>query len=112
MFDLLITYFNFIILSIKFIVSFLAFRPPDPKGVRIKDKNEKINENKDIDNNIEILFSVPIKKENENKNNENNNSKNNQNHNTNNKENNNNNNKENNNANNSTNNNDKKKTKH
>ena len=109
MFDLLITYFNFIILSIKFIVSFLAFRPPDPKGVRIKDKNEKINENKDIDNNIEILFSVPIKKENENKNNENNNSKNNQNHNTNNKENNNNNNKENNNANNSTNNNDKKK---
>ena len=109
MFDLLITYFNFIILSIKFIVSFLAFRPPDPKGVRIKDKNEKINGNKDIDNNIEILFSVPIKKENENKNNENNNSKNNQNHNTNNKENNNNNNKENNNANNSTNNNDKKK---
>ena len=109
MFDLLITYFNFIILSIKFIVSFLAFRPPDPKGVRIKDKNEKINENKDIDNNIEILFSVPIKKENENKNNENNYSKNNQNHNTNNKENNNNNNKENNNANNSTNNNDKKK---
>ena len=109
MFDLLITYFNFIILSIKFIVSFLAFRPPDPKGVRLKDKNEKINENKDIDNNIEILFSVPIKKENENKNNENNYSKNNQNHNTNNKENNNNNNKENNNANNSTNNNDKKK---
>jgi len=109
MFDLLITYFNFIILSIKFIVSFLAFRPPDPKGVRIKDKNEKINENKDIDNNIEILFSVPIKKENENKNNENNNSKNNQNNNTNNKENGNNNNKENNNANNSTNNNDKKK---
>ena len=109
MFDLLITYFNFIILSIKFIVSFLAFRPPDPKGVRIKDKNEKINENKDIDNNIEILFSVPIKKENENKNNENNNSKNNQNNNTNNKENGNNNNKENNNPNNSANNNDKKK---
>ena len=109
MFDLLITYFNFIILSIKFIVSFLAFRPPDPKGVRIKDKNEKINENKDIDNNIEILFSVHIKKENENKNNENNNSKNNQNNNTNNKENGNNNNKENNNPNNSANNNDKKK---
>ena len=90
MFDLLITYINFIILSIKFIVSFLAFRPPNPKGVRIinnkKEKNEN-NENNDINSNIEILFSVPIKKENENKNKENNNPNKNENININNKEN-------------------------
>ena len=87
MFDLLITYINFIILSIKFIVSFLAFRPPNPKGVRIIDKKDEKNENNDINSNIEILFSVPIKKENENKNKENNNPNNNENNNINNKEN-------------------------
>ena len=65
MFDLLISYFNFIILSIKYFVSFLTFRPPNPKGVRIKEeKVENINDN----NNIEILYSVPVNKENENKN--------------------------------------------
>ena len=88
MFDLIITYINFIILSIKFIVTFLAFRPPNPKGVRIKDKKEEINENNENNNinnnNIEILFSVPIKKENQNKNNENNNPNNNANKNINN----------------------------
>ena len=60
MFDLLITYINFIILYVKFIVSFLAFRPPNPKGVRITEKKEKQEE-------IEILYSVPVKKENEKK---------------------------------------------
>jgi len=116
MFDLLITYINFIILSIKFIVSFLAFRPPNPKGVRIKEKIQEKSENFDINSNIEILFSVPIKKENENKNNENNNINNNPNNNENNKENkiannninNNSNNIANNNTNNTTNNNNKK----
>ena len=105
MFDLLITYINFIILSIKFIVSFLAFRPPNPKGVRIKEKIQEKSENFDINSNIEILFSVPIKKENENKNNENNNINNNPNKNENNKENKTANNNINNNANNNTNNN-------
>ena len=105
MFDLLITYINFIILSIKFIVSFLAFRPPNPKGVRIKEKIQEKSENFDINSNIEILFSVPIKKENENKNNENNNINKNPNKNENNKENKTANNNINNNANNNTNNN-------
>ena len=105
MFDLLITYINFIILSIKFIVSFLAFRPPNPKGVRIKEKKQEKSENIDINSNIEILFSVPIKKENENKNNENNNINNNPNNNENNKENKTDNNNINNNANNNANNN-------
>ena len=116
MFDLLITYINFIILSIKFIVSFLAFRPPNPKGVRIIEKKQEKSENIDINSNIEILFSVPIKKGNENKNNENNNIINNPNNNENNKENkidnnnikNNENNNANNNTNNTTNNNNKK----
>ena len=116
MFDLLITYINFIILSIKFIVSFLAFRPPNPKGVRIIEKKQEKNENIDINSNIEILFSVPIKKENENKNNVNNNINNNPNNNENYKENkidnnnikNNANNNANNNTNNTTNNNNKK----
>ena len=67
MFDLLISYFNFIILSIKFIVSFLAFRPPNPKGVRIKEVKEENNENINDTDNIEILYSVPVNKENENK---------------------------------------------
>ena len=67
MFDLLISYFNFIILSIKFIVSFLAFRPPNPKGVRIKEVKEENNGNINDTNNIEILYSVPVNKENENK---------------------------------------------
>ena len=105
MFDLLITYINFIILSLKFIVSFLAFRPPNPKGVRIKEKKQEKSENIDINSNIEILFSVPIKKENENKNNENNNINNNPNNNENNKENKTDNNNINNNANNNANNN-------
>ena len=56
MFDLLITYINFIILSIKFIISFLFFHQQNLKGVRIKDKKEENNENNNINNNIEILF--------------------------------------------------------
>jgi len=117
MFDLLITYINFIILSIKFIVSFLAFRPPNPKGLRIIEKKQEKSENIDINSNIEILFSVPIKKENENKNNVNNNINNNPNNNENYKENkidnnnikNNANNNANNNTNNTTNNNNNNK---
>ena len=74
MFDLIISYFNFLILSIKVIVKFLAFRPPNPKGVRIIKKENKEGENNDntnIDDNkeIEILYSIPVKKENENNNN-------------------------------------------
>ena len=68
MIDLLISYLNFIILSIRFIVKFLAFRPPDPKGVRIKENKDSndINENEFDNKNIEILFQVPVKKENKN----------------------------------------------
>ena len=76
MIDLLITYLNFLVLSIKFIVRVLAFRPPNPKGVRIIKKEENKDQN-NIDNGdnkgIEILFSVPVKKENENNNNQTNN---------------------------------------
>ena len=66
MFDLLISYFNFLILSIKVIVKFLAFRPPNPKGVRIiKKENKEVenNDNTNIDDNkeIEILYSIPVK---------------------------------------------------
>ena len=74
MIDLLITYLNFLILSIKFIVRVLAFRPPNPKGVRIikkkedKEQNNNINEINDDNKEIEILYSVPVKKENENNN--------------------------------------------
>ena len=70
MIDLLISYLNFIILSIRFIVKVLSFRPPDPKGVRIKEIENKdsndINENEFDNKNIEILFQVPVKKENKN----------------------------------------------
>lgn len=74
MFDLLISYFNFLILSIRYIVKFLAFRPPDPKGVRIKQKDENNDKIESIfDNtNIEILFQVPVKKENKTNNSNNN----------------------------------------
>ena len=69
MIDLLIAYLNFLILSIKYIVKVLAFRPPNPKGVRIIENKEKKDGNSNINDNtnIEILFSIPIKKENENK---------------------------------------------
>ena len=48
----------------------MSFRPPDPKGVRIKEIENKdsndINENEFDNKNIEILFQVPVKKENKN----------------------------------------------
>ena len=79
MFDLLITYINFLILTIKYIVKVLAFRPPNPKGVRIiknennntidntNNENNNNNRNNNINNynenkEIEILLPVPIKK--------------------------------------------------
>ena len=88
MFDLLITYINFLILTIKYIVKVLAFRPPNPKGVRIiknennntidntNNENNNNNRNNNINNynenkEIEILLPVPIKKENNNNNNNN-----------------------------------------
>jgi pimeloyl-ACP methyl ester carboxylesterase len=85
MFDLLITYINFLILTIKYIVKVLAFRPPNPKGVRIikNDKTDKnvINNNDNNNNNenkgIEILLPVPPKKENGNNNKNSNNNPNN-----------------------------------
>ena len=66
MFDLLITYLNFLLLSIKYLVRVLAFRPPNPKGVRIIENKEKKVENINDNNNIEILYSVPVKKDNDN----------------------------------------------
>ena len=66
MFDLLITYLNFLLLSIKYLVRVLAFRPPNPKGVRIIENKEKKEENINDNNNIEILYSVPVKKDNDN----------------------------------------------
>ena len=77
MLDLIITYLNFFIIAIKYIVKIIAFQPPDPKGYRIKyfNNDEKRNNNKleiksgDI---IEILFALKNNSKNENeKNNKN-----------------------------------------
>ena len=65
MLDLFITYVNFLILSIKFIVKLLAFQPPNPQGYRIKNsKNEILKDKTSLDSGdeIEILFLIPIKK--------------------------------------------------
>ena len=67
MLDLLISYLNFIIIGIKYIVKIIAFQPPNPKGYRIKHSENEILE-KSISLNlspgdiIEILFLIPNKK--------------------------------------------------
>ena len=60
MLDLLISYLNFFIIGIKYIVKLIAFQPPNPKGYRIKNSEDEIQESINIsqDNKIEILFLV------------------------------------------------------
>jgi pimeloyl-ACP methyl ester carboxylesterase len=71
MLDLLISYLNFFILTIKYIVKLISFQPPNPKGYRIKNSNNEVQENYiNLDLNpgdiIEILFYIPNKPKNEN----------------------------------------------
>ena len=73
MLDLLISYLNFFIIGIKYIVKLIAFQPPNPKGYRVNNEI-KIEDNEiqgikenNINNNIEILFIIPNKKNNDNK---------------------------------------------
>ena len=63
MIDLLISYINFVIIGIKYIVKLIAFQPPNPKGYRIKNKENEVLEsiNLNQENSIEILFIVPNK---------------------------------------------------
>ena len=75
MLDLLITYLNFFILAVKFIVKIITFQPPNPKGYRIKNQNNEVIENT-LDINpgdlIEILFLIPNKPKTDNNPNNNN----------------------------------------
>ena len=73
MLDLFISYLNFFIIGIKYIVKLIAFQPPNPKGYRVNNEM-KIEDNEiqgikenNINNNIEILFIIPNKKNNDNK---------------------------------------------
>ena len=45
MLDILITYINLFIISLKYIVKFYTFQPPNPKGYRIKNSKNEIKEN-------------------------------------------------------------------
>ena len=72
MLDLIITYLNFFIIVVKYIVKLIAFQPPEPKGYRIKNfKNEVIEYKNNLELNpgdiIEILFPLPKKPKNESK---------------------------------------------
>ena len=60
MLDLLISYLNFFIIGIKYIVRIIAFQPPNPKGYRIINENNEIQEIPRNDN-IEILFVMTKK---------------------------------------------------
>ena len=60
MLDLLISYLNFFIIGIKYIVRIIAFQPPNPKGYRIINKANEIQEISRNDN-IEILFVIQNK---------------------------------------------------
>ena len=76
MLDLLITYLNFLIIAIKYIVKAISFQPPNPKGYRIKNsKNEVLEKDVNLDLNagdiIEILFLIPNKPKSENHKNDN-----------------------------------------
>ena len=69
MLDLIITYLNFFIIAIKYIVKIIAFQPPEPKGYRIKYfKNEAEENNNRLElksgDIIEILFALPNKSKN------------------------------------------------
>jgi hypothetical protein len=69
MLDLLISYLNFFIIAIKYIVKIIAFQPPNPKGYRIKHcENEILEKSIDLNLNpgdiIEILFLLPNKQTN------------------------------------------------
>ena len=69
MLDLLITYFNFFIIAIKYIVKIIAFQPPNPKGYRIINSNHEIQNNSldlNPDDIIEILFLITNTAKNEN----------------------------------------------
>ena len=72
MLDLFISYMNFLIIGIKYIVRIIAFQPPNPKGYRIKKEANEINELQGIrltrNENIEILFVIPKKPNNNDKN--------------------------------------------
>ena len=67
MLDLLISYLNFLIIGIKYIVKLIAFQPPNPKGYRIKNSEDEIQSSININpnNKIEILFLVSETKESE-----------------------------------------------
>ena len=69
MLDLLITYLNFFILAIKYIVKSIAFQPPNPKGYRIINSQKEVQQNS-LDLNpgdlIEILFLITNTSKNEN----------------------------------------------
>ena len=60
MLDLIISYLNFFIIGIKFIVKLIAFQPPKPKGYRLKNCKNEIQENINLDliDKIEILFLI------------------------------------------------------
>ncbi len=63
---------NFFIIGIKYIVRRITFQPPNPKGYRIKKETNESNELKGIriskNENIEILFLIPNKPKNNEKN--------------------------------------------
>ena len=69
MLDLLISYFNFFVIAIKYIVKSIAFQPPNPKGYRIINSQHEIQQNtldlKEGDL-IEILYLIANPKKNEN----------------------------------------------
>ena len=44
MLDILISYINFLFLSLKYICKKICFRPPNPKGYRIINENEQRTE--------------------------------------------------------------------
>ena len=65
MLDLLISYLNFFIIGIKYIVKLIAFQPPNPQGYRIKNCEDEVQNSININpnNKIEILFLVSTPKE-------------------------------------------------
>lgn len=48
MLDLLITYINFIILSLKYLIKKILFQPPNPKSYKIVENLDKIKDNPEI----------------------------------------------------------------
>ena len=61
MLDLLITYINFFILSIKFIVKIILFQPPNPKAYKIVENTNNKNANYEIyikNNNFKFYHKI------------------------------------------------------